>query len=59
MKDHDIDARARAVQEQRELVEQLRASGHNEDADRLQETYHAREMSGLASDVYQSAKHAG
>ncbi len=59
MTDSDIEARARAMQEQRELVERLRASGHDEDADRLQGTYHAREMSGLASDVYQSAKHAG
>jgi len=59
MTDHDIEARARAVQEQRELVDQLRASGKDEQADRLQETYHAREVSGLASDVYQSARHSG
>lgn len=59
MTDHDIEKRARAIQEQREFVEQLRARGNGKDADRLQETYHAREMSELASDVYQSAKRAG
>ncbi|WP_416056340.1 XVIPCD domain-containing protein [Stenotrophomonas maltophilia] len=59
MTDHDIEARVRAIQEQRELVGQLRASGNDTQADRLQETYHAREMSGLASDVYQSARHSG
>ncbi|HDS0949419.1 TPA: phospholipase [Stenotrophomonas maltophilia] len=59
MTDHDIEARVRAVQKERELVDQLRASGNDKQADRLQETYHAREMSGLASDVYQSARHSG
>lgn len=59
MTDHDIEARVRAVQKERELVDQLRASGNDNQADRLQETYHAREMSGLASDVYQSARHSG
>lgn len=55
----DIEARARAVQEQNQLVRQLRESGNDKEADRLQETYHAREMSGLATDVYLSAQHAG
>lgn len=55
----DIEARARAVQEQNQLVQQLRESGNDKEADRLQETYHAREMSGLAADVYLSAQHAG
>lgn len=59
MTDQDFKERARAITEQRGLVEQLRATGNHKDADRLQETYHAREISGLASDVYQSAKHAG
>ena len=55
----DIESRARAVQEQNQLVQQLRDSGNDKEADRLQETYHAREMSGLAADVYLSARHAG
>lgn len=55
----DIEARARAVQAQNELVQQLRESGNDREADRLQETYHAREMSGLAADVYKSANHEG
>lgn len=55
----DIQARARAVQAQNELVQQLRDSGNDREADRLQETYHAREMSGLAADVYKSANHEG
>lgn len=59
MSDPDIEARARAVQEQNQLVQQLRQSGNDKEADRLQETYHAREMSGLAADVYLSAQHAG
>ncbi len=53
----DIQARVRAVQEQNQLVQQLRDSGNDKEADRLQETYHAREMSGLAADVYLSAQH--
>ncbi len=53
------EARARAVQEQNLLVQQLRDGGNDREADRLQETYHAREMSGLASDVYHSAKGEG
>lgn len=55
----EIEARARAVQAQNELVQQLRDSGNDREADRLQETYHAREMSGLAADVYKSANHEG
>ncbi|WP_251006539.1 XVIPCD domain-containing protein [Stenotrophomonas sp. ISL-67] len=55
----DIEARARAIQEQNLLVERLRESGNDNEADRLQETYHAREMSGLAADVYLSAKGDG
>ena len=55
----DIEARARAVQEQNRLVQQLRDSGNDTQADLLQETYHAREMSGLAADVYLSAKKEG
>ena len=55
----DIEARARAIQEQSLLVQQLRDSGNDNEADRLQETYHAREMSGLAADVYLSAKNEG
>lgn len=55
----DIEARVRAVQEQNLLVQQLRDSGNDNEADRLQETYHAREMSGLAADVYLSAKGDG
>lgn len=55
----DTEARARAIQEQNLLVQQLRESGSNKEADRLQETYHAREMSGLAADVYLSAKNEG
>lgn len=55
----DIEARARAIQEQNQLVQQLRDSGNEKEADRLQETYHAREMSGLASDVYLSANKQG
>lgn len=52
----DIEARARAIQEQALLVQQLRDGGNDSEADRLHETYHAREMSGLAADVYLSAK---
>ncbi|MGV8959979.1 MAG: hypothetical protein ACOH1V_06280 [Stenotrophomonas sp.] len=55
----DIEARARVIQQQNLLVQQLRAIGNDNEAGRLQETYHAREMSGLAADVYQSAKHTG
>jgi len=55
----DNEARTRAIQEQNRLVQQLRDSGNDNEADRLQETYHAREMSGLAADVYLSAKHDG
>lgn len=55
----EIEARARAIQEQNVLVQQLRDSGQDSAADKLQETYHAREMSGLAADVYQSAKRDG
>lgn len=55
----DIEARARAIQEQNFLVQQLRESGNENEANRLQETYHAREMSGLAADVYLSAKGDG
>jgi len=55
----DIEARARAVQEQNRLVQKLRDSGNDTQADLLQETYHAREMSGLAADVYLSAKKEG
>ena len=55
----DNEARTRAIQEQNRLVQQLRDSGNENEADRLQETYHAREMSGLAADVYLSAKHDG
>lgn len=59
MSNPEIEARARAVQENKLLVQQLRAHGSEIEADRLQETYHAREVSGLAADVYQSAKHDG
>lgn len=59
MSDQDNEARARVVREQNMLVQQLRDSGNESEANRLQETYHAREMSGLAADVYQSAKHEG
>jgi len=55
----DIEARARAIQEQNLLVQQLRERGRDNEASRLQETYHAREMSGLAADVYLSAKGEG
>jgi hypothetical protein len=55
----DIEARARAIQEQNQLVQQLRDSGNRKEADRLQETYHSREMSVLAADVYLSAKEDG
>lgn len=55
----DIEARARAIQEQNLLVQQLRESGNDNEANRLQETYHAREMAGLAADVYLSAKRDG
>ncbi|WP_282295564.1 XVIPCD domain-containing protein [Stenotrophomonas sp. PS02289] len=55
----DIEARARVIQEQNQLVQQLRDSGNDKAAYRLQETYHAREMSGLASDVYLSANKQG
>lgn len=55
----DIEARARAIQEQNQLVQQLRDSGNHKEADRLQETYHSREMSVLAADVYLSAKKDG
>lgn len=59
MSDQDNEARARVVREQNMLVQQLRDSGNESEADRLEETYHAREMSGLAADVYLSAKHEG
>lgn len=55
----DNEASIRAIQEQNRLVQRLRDSGNDNEADRLQETYHAREMSGLAADVYLSAKHDG
>lgn len=55
----DNESRTRAIQEQNRLVQQLRDSGNDNEADRLQETYHAREMSGLAADVYLSARHDG
>lgn len=55
----DIEARARAIQEQNLLVQQLHEGGNDNEANRLQETYHAREMSGLAADVYLSAKRDG
>ena len=59
MNGSESEARARAVNEQNILVQQLRDSGNEKEAERLQETYHAREMSGLAADVYKSAKHEG
>lgn len=59
MSDPEIEARVRAIHEQNLLVRQLRDSGNDEQASRLQETHHAREMSGLAADVYLSAKHEG
>ncbi len=55
----DIEARERAIQEQDLLVQQLRDSGNDKEAKKLQETYHAREMSALAADVYLSAKNEG
>lgn len=55
----DTETRARVIQEQNRLVEQLRESGNDNEADRLQETYHASEMAGLAADVYLSAKGDG
>lgn len=55
----DIEARTRAIQEQNLLVRKLRESGNVTEGDRLQETFHARELSGLADDVYQSASHKG
>lgn len=55
----DVEARSRAVQEQNLLVQKLRESGNDKEADRLQETYHAREMSGLAADVYRAGNHEG
>ncbi|MGF6417509.1 hypothetical protein ABH900_000976 [Stenotrophomonas sp. AN71] len=55
----DAEARSRALQEQNRLVQQLRERGNDKEADRLQETYHAREMSGLAADVYRAANHEG
>lgn len=55
----DIEARIRAVQEQDRLVQQLRDSGQAAQADRLQETYHAREMAALAADVYEAARKDG
>lgn len=54
-----IEARARAFQQQMQLVQHLRDSGHGSEADHLQQTYHAREMSGLADDVYHAARHEG
>lgn len=55
----DNEARARAIQEQNLLVQKLREIGSGNEASRLQETYHAREMSGLAADVYLSAREEG
>lgn len=59
MSGSDIEARARAVQDQHEFAEKLRASGHGEEADRLEQTYRAREMASLSADVYLSARGAG
>lgn len=53
------DARARVTHEQNMLVQQLRDGGNEREAALLQETYHAREMSVLAADVYKSAKREG
>lgn len=55
----DIEARIRAVQEQQRFVQQLRDGGHAKEAEKLQDTYHAREMSALSTDVYLSARHEG
>ena len=55
----DTEARKRVLREQNELILRLRQDGRDDVADRLEETYHAREMSRLAADVYGSAKHEG
>lgn len=50
------------LREQQALLASMRASGDRElgsQADALQRQYHAREMAGLASDVYRAAEHAG
>ncbi|WP_244477807.1 XVIPCD domain-containing protein [Stenotrophomonas koreensis] len=59
MSNQHNEVRAHAIQEQNHLVQQLRDSGNGREADQLQAAYHAREMSGLAADVYLSAKGEG
>jgi len=59
MSSKENEARARSIQERNLLVEQLLASGHADEAAKLRETYHAREMAGLAADVYLSAAGEG
>ncbi|HGM7348267.1 TPA: XVIPCD domain-containing protein [Stenotrophomonas maltophilia] len=54
-----LQARAKSVQAQQHLVEQLQGGGHATEAARLRETYHARELGSLAGDVYASAKGKG
>ncbi|MEX7642576.1 hypothetical protein [Stenotrophomonas maltophilia] len=54
-----LQARAKSVQAQQHLVEQLQGGGHATEAARLRETYHARELGSLADDVYASAKGKG
>ncbi|MDR1075652.1 MAG: hypothetical protein LBL59_04945 [Xanthomonadaceae bacterium] len=50
---------AQGREQERQLLAELRAAGHEEQAGRLATQLHAREMAGLAADVYQSARHAG
>lgn len=50
------------LREQQTLLASMRAGGDRElstQADALQRQYHAREMAGLAADVYRAAEHSG
>ncbi|MGV6492194.1 XVIPCD domain-containing protein [Stenotrophomonas rhizophila] len=59
MSEADTEAKIRVLHEQNKLVEQLRRGGHHAEALMLQETYHSREVAGLAADVYRAAAGEG
>ena len=57
-----VEEKIAQLREQQALLTSMRAGGDRESmaqADALQRQYHAREMAGLAADVYRSAEHVG
>lgn len=51
------EEKAEQIRQQQALVASVRAQSDPQLADRLERQYHAREMAGLADDVYRSAAH--